>query len=108
MQESVAEDSTFTIEAINACQSNRNRGEKPRGVEQFTVVAGLDPAASGFTAIVVMLVDRKTGKRHLLDIFNRQVRSEGLRRAIMDLTEKHDINEWRIEENAFQSFLTRC
>jgi hypothetical protein len=107
MQESVAEDSTFTIEAINGCQSNRNRGEKPPGVDNLHIVAGLDPASVGFTAAVVLAVDKRNGKRYLLDVHNKQVRSEGLRRLIMDWTEKYGINEWLIERNAFQAFLTQ-
>lgn len=107
MQESVSGDSTFTIEAINGCQSNRMRGEKPRDVETPYIVAGMDPAAVNFTAAVCFAVDKKTGKRYLVDVFNKQVRSEGLRRVIYDWTEKYGVNEWRIEKNAFQAFLTQ-
>lgn len=71
-------------------------------------IAGLDPATnSGFTACTVLTVDRDSGKRHLIDVFNKQVRAAGLRQFIMDWTEKYSINEWRIEKNAFQAFLTQ-
>lgn len=106
MQQSVDEDMTFTIEAIHACQSGRARGEIPQG--DYYMIAGLDPASSaGFTACVVLAVDRRSGKRYLIDVFNRQVRADGLRRLIEDFTEKYHINEWRVEKNAFQSFLTQ-
>jgi hypothetical protein len=107
MQESVSEDAVFTIEAINACQSKRFRGQVP-DLHNCTLVAGLDPATSaGFTACVVLAVDRDTGKRHLVDVFNKQVRAEGLRSLIMDWTERYDLDVWRIEKNAFQAFLTQ-
>jgi hypothetical protein len=106
MQQSVSEETTFPIEALNAVQENRIRGVKLNLFSSYTV-AGLDPAtASGFTACTVLQVDRDTGKRHLIDVFNQRVRAAGLRQLIMDWTEKYGINEWRIEKNAFQSFLT--
>lgn len=108
MQEPVSEDTLFTIEALNGCQDGRRfRGQIP-DLRNFTVVAGLDPAtSSGFTACVVLAVDRDTGKRYLIDVFNKQVRSQALRELIMDWTERYDIDIWRIEKNAFQAFLTQ-
>lgn len=107
MQQPVHEDMTFTIEAINSCQSRRHRGELPEG-GRYYYVAGLDPATqAGFTAAVLLAVDRRDGKRYLIDVFNRQVRAAGLRQLIEDWTDKYPINEWRIEKNAFQSFLTQ-
>lgn len=108
MQQPVHEDMTFTREAINAAQSARHRGEMPPGIDNLYVIVGLDPASSaGFTAAVCYAVDRRTGKRYLVDVFNRQVRAAGLRQLIEDWTEKYPINEWRVEKNAFQSFLTQ-
>lgn len=108
MQQPVSEDMTFTVEAVNGCQTKRHRGEMPPGLSNLYVVAGLDPASSaGFTAAVCLAVDRRTGKRYLIDVFNRQVRAAGLRQLIEDWTEKYPINEWRVEKNAFQSFLTQ-
>jgi hypothetical protein len=106
MQQPTIEDSTFSIEAINAVQEQRMRGVAVKCFSKYTV-AGLDPAATGFTACTVLTADRDTGKRHLIDVFNKQVRNEGLRQLIYDFTEKYDINEWRIERNAFQAFLTQ-
>lgn len=107
MQQPVAEDMTFTTEAINGCQSKRARGELPN-VSNLYYIAGLDPATSaGFTAAVLIAVDCRTGKRYLIDVFNRQVRAAGLRQFIEDWTERYPINEWRVEKNAFQSFLTQ-
>lgn len=108
MQEPVSEEAVFTIEAINGCQDGRRfRGQLP-DLRNATIVAGLDPATSaGYTACIVLAVDRDTGKRYLVDVFNKQVRAEGLRELIMDWTEKYDIDVWRIEKNAFQAFLTQ-
>lgn len=107
MQQPTQEDSTFSIEAINGVQEQRHRAVPIKVFSPYTV-AGLDPAtSSGFTASTVLTVDRDSGKRHLVDVFNRQVRAEGLRQLIFDFTDKYAINEWRIENNAFQSFLTQ-
>lgn len=108
MQQPVSEDMTFTTEAINGCQTKRARGELPPNTSNLFYVAGLDPASSvGFTAAALIAVDRRTGKRYLIDVFNRQVRAAGLRQLIEDWTERYPINEWRVEKNAFQSFLTQ-
>jgi hypothetical protein len=107
MQQPVTEDAAFPIEAINGCQTSRPRATPINLFSSYTV-AGLDPAtSSGFTASTVLTVDRDTGKRYLIDVFNKQLRAAGLRQFIMDWTEKYHINEWRIEKNAFQAFLTQ-
>jgi hypothetical protein len=106
MQQATSEDSIFAIEAINGVQEKRMRGSMVKVFSPY-VVAGLDPAASGFTAATCLQVDRDNAKRHLIDVFNKQVRAAGLRQLIFDWTEKYGINEWRIEKNAFQSFLTQ-
>jgi hypothetical protein len=106
-QQPTAEDATFSIEAINNVQEQRARGALVKCFSPYTV-AGLDPATSaGFTACTVLTVDRDSAKRHLIDVFNRQVRAEGLRNLIFDFTEKYGVNEWVIERNAFQAFLTQ-
>ena len=43
----------------------------------------------------------------LLDTFNRQVRPQGLRNLITDWTERLGVDEWRVEKNGFQAFLTQ-
>ena len=106
-QQSVSDDPLFSIEAIHACTSDRPMQTIPRNLHNPYIVAGLDPATSGFTAAICLAVDRRTGKRYLIDVFNRQVRNEGIRTLISDWTEKYHINEWRIERNAFQAFLTQ-
>lgn len=107
MQTSVSEDAIFTLEAFNGSQTDRNRGSLLDLNSSYTI-AGLDPATNaGFTACVVLQVDRRTGKRYLIDVNNKQRRAPELRQLIFDFTEKYKINEWRIEKNAFQAFLTQ-
>jgi hypothetical protein len=114
-QQPVSEDSLFTIEGVNGVQSQRTRGRLragegnlPQDVSNFYVVAGLDPATkAGYTAAVCLAVDRNTGKRYLLDCFNAQVSPTGLRTMIFEWTEKLGIQEWRVERNSFQAFLTQ-
>lgn len=114
-QEAVSEDSLFTIEAVNGVRSMRSRGPLRAGegavpdeISNFYIVAGLDPATkAGYTAAICLAVDRNTGKRFMLDAFNAQVSPTGLRQLIFDWTEKLGIQEWRVERNGFQAFLTQ-
>ena len=114
-QQPTSEDSLFTIEAINGCQSQRTRGRLRAGegnlpdqVSNFYVVAGLDPATkAGFTAAICLAVDRNTGRRYLVDAFNAQVSPTGLRNLIFEWTEKLGIHEWLVERISFQAFLTQ-
>lgn len=109
MQQPVSEDAIFTIESINGSCHGRIAGPLSSELRDGKyVVVGLDPATkAGYTAAIAMAVDRKSGKRYLLDAFNKQVTPEGLRQLIFRWTEKFGVNEWRIEKNAFQAFLTQ-
>src|SRR5260370_29988609 len=81
MEDQVSDDSIFAMEAVQAC-IDRSRypgrlmpgqpGHRVHGMEGLYVVAGLDPAASGFTAMVVIALDRQTGTRWLLEVVNRR------------------------------------
>lgn len=113
MQAQVNEDAIFPQEAVTGSQ-NRLRYCGPIGglnamdTSRHYVIAGLDPAsAAGFTAIVILSVDRDSGKRYLLDVRNAQMTPERMRQTIREVTEKFGVNEWRVEKNAFQSFLTQ-
>ena len=114
MQQPLVEDAIFTIEAINGSKSQRalgrlrpGEGSLPDDLSNFYIIAGLDPATVGFTAAVAQAVDMGTGKRYLLDCFNRQVTPQGLRQMVFDWTERLGIQEWRVEKNSFQAFLTQ-
>jgi len=109
MQQPVSEDSIFTIEANNGCSTGRMPGPLPPSMREGKyIVVGLDPATkAGYTAAIALAVDRRTGKRYLLEAFNKQVTPQGVRDLIFRWTEKYSVNEWRIEKNAFQVYLTQ-
>jgi hypothetical protein len=78
------------------------------GMNGLYVVAGLDPATVGFTAMIVYGVDRSTRRRFILDAFNKnQVTPHEMRSQIKSFTRQYGIREWRVERNAFQRFLTQ-
>lgn len=117
MQQQVSEDAVFRPEAINeSINGNRVAGMMPRGMvgcrkngmDGLVIVAGMDPAMSGYTAAVVIGLDPVTQKRHVLDISNKAAMTpDGIRELIKSWTDKYSISEWRIEKNAFQSMLTQ-
>lgn len=114
MQQPVSDDAIFTVQAVNGSKSQRvsgrlraGEGTVPHDISNFYVVAGLDPATAGFTAAIALAVDRNTGRRYLLDAFNRQVTPTGLRSLISEWTERLGVQEWRVERNGFQAFLTQ-
>lgn len=113
MQRQVSSDAVFPQEAVGRCLYLGNAGPLPGsvrrgGMEGLYVVAGLDPAASGFTAIVVLAIDKATGVRYVLDVINhRNCTPARLREYVADLTAKYRPNEWRIENNAIQSMIAQ-
>jgi hypothetical protein len=69
-------------------------------------VLGVDPAADGFTAMIVMGVDRATGRRYVLDGFNMgKCPPELLVHKIKHFVATYNVREAIIERNAFQGFL---
>lgn len=117
MQQQVLEDAVFPAEAVKAAvNGNRKAGVmpkgmpavRPEGMDGLYVVAGLDPAAAGYTAMVVMGVDRASRKRYVLEVVNQAgMTPTAMREAIKTLTERFGVHEWRIEKNAFQTMLTQ-
>jgi hypothetical protein len=117
MQDQVADDAVFRQEDVQGCvdrarypgrmfdgQSDHRR----YGMDGLTVVAGLDPAAAGCTAMVVVGLDRRTGQRWVLDVINeRGMPPHRMRDEIKRLTERYGIQEWRIEKNAYQASITQ-
>ena len=75
MQKQVADDAVFSPEAVKASiNGNRMTGLMPRGMvncrpegmDGLVIVAGLDPATSGYTAAVVVELDPRSHKRYVL------------------------------------------
>jgi hypothetical protein len=117
MQDQVSDDSIFKMEAVQGCIDRARypgrlmpgqSGHRTHGMEGLYVVAGLDPAAAGFTAMVVIGLDRQTGVRWLLEVVNkRALPPHEMRAEIERLTDRYRINEWRIEKNAYQASITQ-
>lgn len=116
-QDQVSDDSIFAMEAVQGCVDRARYpgrlmpgqpGHRTHGMEGLYVVAGLDPAASGFTAMVVIGLDRQTGVRWLLEVVNRRaLPPHEMRSEIERLTDRYRINEWRIEKNAYQASIVQ-
>ena len=116
-QQDVAEDATFNARAVEASVNSQRfpgrmtaqgMGHRIGGMEGLYVIAGLDPAAAGNTAMVIVGLDRQTGKRWVLDGFNnRNTSAQQLKDRVKWFTETYRVNEWVIESNAFQRYLTQ-
>ena len=116
-QQQVHEDSAFPSDAIKGVINGaRNIGLIPKGkhgvrhngMDGLIVVAGLDPAGSGYTAAVVLGLDISTQKRYLLDVSNvAGMKPDDIRNLIKDWTVRYKVSEWRVEKNAFQTMLTQ-
>ena len=115
MQRQVSDDAIFSPDAVKASvNGNRMTGLmpkgmancRPEGMDGLIIVAGLDPATAGHTAAVVVGLDIRSGKRYILDYYNKAgTTPEQMRELIRSWTERYAICEWRIEKNGFQGFL---
>jgi hypothetical protein len=116
-QQQIPDDATFNQRAVEAAINRMRKpgvmdgggvGHRQSGTSGLYVVGGLDPATVGHTAMVVSGLDRVVGKRWVLDGYNKAGTSpHTLRETVKRLTDQHRINEWVIERNAFQGFLTQ-
>lgn len=113
MQAQISQSTTFTQAEIDGC-TNGGRlpgvivpgfpGVRPEGMAGLYVVAGLDPAATNYTAMVVVGADLSTGRRYLLDVWNQHGALPAQTAAVMkEWTRRYGVNEWRIESNAYQA-----
>lgn len=116
-QNDVSDDATFPVEAVQAA-INRQRlrgpmtagatGHRNLGMQGAYVVAGLDPATVGCTAAVVIATDKVSKHRWVMNAWNKRGATP---REIINLfkewTVTYSVNEWRVERNAFQRFLTQ-
>lgn len=115
-QEQVSEDSIFKADVVTASCQMRTIGKIPDnehigregGMEGLYVIAGLDPAAVGYTAAVCLGVDIQTGMRYVIDVYNSSKNNpDETRDLLKSWTERYNVKEWRVEGNAFQRFLTK-
>ena len=91
----------FDIEEIDECRDvNRVVGHIPSGTH---LVAGLDPASTGFQACVLWATNPETGMMYLVDVENEE--GGGILQAknsIKKWYEMYGLAHWVIEENGFQ------
>lgn len=116
-QDQVADDAIFKQADVQGCidrarYPGRMGDGQPQhrkyGMDGLLVVAGLDPAAAGCTAMVVVGLDRRTGVRWVLDVLNRRgMPPHEMRSEIKRLTERYSITEWRVEKNAYQASIVQ-
>jgi len=90
----------FDPEAMRACRSERDIGEYPQGLD---LVAGLDPAISGYQAAVLWGYQRWTGRLYLIDIDNTGGAGiPGWRLLVEDWLQKYNLRHWVVEDTAAQ------
>jgi hypothetical protein len=117
MQTDVSVDSTFPEKSVLASINGQrahgvlrpgNLGHPERGMDGMYRLCTMDPALAGSCAAIAMAVDRKSGKRYVLDVFNKAgMTPAGIHEHIRVWTEKYSPHEWRIEKNAMQGMLTQ-
>lgn len=116
-QQDVAEDATFHARAVEASVNSQRHpglmtkegmGHRHGGMEGLYIIGTVDPAAAGNTAMIIGGVERATGKRWIIDGFNhRNTSAQLLKDTIKRFTDAYHVNEWIIETNAFQRYLTQ-
>jgi hypothetical protein len=116
MQQEVSEDSVFHPACVMASvQGNRRAGPlvagawgHPRnGSEGMWVIASMDPAMTGDTFTLVGALDRTKSRRYIMNAWCQSSPTPAyIRELIKSVTEEYGVNEWVIEQNAFQLFLT--
>ena len=92
----------FTMNVVDQCM----RPDLVLGqvYKNLYLVAGLDPASSGYQASVLWGIDQYRGELFLVDLENR--RGGGIRAALdqmSDWVQKYDCRHWIVEENGFQT-----
>lgn len=117
MQADVSVDATFPEKSVLASVNGQRVhgplrsgavGHPAEGMSGHYRICSMDPALTGSCAAIAMSVDRKTGKRYVLDVFNRAGMSPaGIHEHIRVWTDKYSPHEWRIEKNAMQGMLTQ-
>lgn len=117
MQAQISESTTFNMVDIEGCTNGLRfagpmvagqRGHRPEGMAGMYVIGGIDPAASNYTAAVVLGVCRQTGRRYVLDVFNKHGCLPSEMNALMKAwTQRYGVSEWRIETNAYQKSIVQ-
>jgi hypothetical protein len=86
---------------IEQCRNqSRDIGQVPPGTR---LVAGLDPASTGYQAAFLWAFDTENNKLHMVDMNNSL--GGGIPQALSIIKEwwmKYNLSHWVIEENGFQ------
>ena len=92
----------FTMNMIDQCmRPDLVTGQVYRNLH---LIAGLDPASSGYQASVLWGIDKYRSELYLVDLENR--RGGGIRAALDQMSQwlqEYDCRHWIVEENGFQS-----
>jgi hypothetical protein len=119
-QENVSEDAVFHPTVV---MGSTNRMRKPgklnagaaghprNGMEGQYIIASMDPAMTGDTFSLVYAVDKNAPEgevnRRILQCWLKTSPTPAyIREHIKFVTDEYNVNEWAIESNAFQLFLT--
>lgn len=115
MQQQVSDDAVFNPQCVRASQNRIRKpgplvpgafGHPREGMEGQYIIASMDPAMTGDTFTLVYAVDRKTKVRRVLNCWVKTSPSPAyIRDIIQQITDDFGVNEWVIEQNAFQLFL---
>ena len=91
----------FKVDSLDAARDDsRNIGHVPAGTR---LIAGLDPAATGYQAAFLWAYHVESGKLYMVDIEN--TKGGGIPQAFKTIKEwyaKYQCSHWIIEENGFQ------
>ena len=91
----------FDVEEVDVCRDvNRVIGHIPPRTQ---LIAGLDPASTGYQACFLWAVNSDTGKMYMVDIENQE--GGGVIQAKQTIKKWHEmygLAHWVIEENGFQ------
>lgn len=101
---------SFTPEMIEAAKLRGKDLALGAYDPSWILVAGLDPAGAndqaGFTAMILLGLDPKTGMRHLVDLVNiKQMKAPDILSQIYAWAEQYPLRELRVEVNGLQSQL---
>lgn len=114
-QQGVSDDAVFDPKCVMGSTERRRKpgvlragpiGHPRNGMEGQYVIASMDPAMAGDTFTLVGAVDKQDKKRRILNAWVQGAPTpQYIRDLIKSVTTEYNVNEWVIEQNAFQLFL---
>lgn len=115
MQQQVSDDAVFNPQCVRASQNRIRKpgplvpgafGHPREGMEGQYIIGSMDPAMTGDTFTTVLAIDRKDKMRRVLNCWVKgSPTPQYIRDIIKQITVDYEVNEWVIEQNAFQLFL---